>query len=175
MGAIDLHADTRNSIESLQADIGAVHADVGVVGAAQAETKEVLENVILRLERLYSLQTSPVPKFAPGLDLNPSLLSEMTVAPYHSTIEPEIGPGVLRRRERLINKPTVDYRQETLQPRWPIYYTAVSSNPGPMQTLCPSSSSEALQKHEHPSAVETVTATLVERGRNVTVLKSQQH
>src|SRR6218665_1198815 len=68
MGAI--HADTRNSIESVQADIGAVHADIGAVGAAQVETREVLETVIHRLERL---EASPVPKFVAGLDLNPSL------------------------------------------------------------------------------------------------------
>ena len=42
-------ADTRVSIEAIHADIGAVHADVGAVGAAQAETREVLETVMLLL------------------------------------------------------------------------------------------------------------------------------
>ena len=108
MGAI--HADTRNSIESVQAnmgaihvhadigavhadigaDIGAVHADIGAVGAAQVETREVLETVIHRLERL---EASSVPKFVAGLDLNPSLSNEMTAAPTHSTIGLEVKQG----------------------------------------------------------------------------------
>src|SRR6218665_442434 len=83
-------ADTRNSIEAMQANLGAVHADIGAVqanmgaihadlqgnigavqenigavGAAQVETREVLESVIHRLERL---EASPVPKFVAGLD-----------------------------------------------------------------------------------------------------------
>src|SRR6218665_3461208 len=115
IGAV--HADTRNAIEALHADIGAVHANIDAV---QAETREVLEIVVHRLERL---ETSPVPKFAAGLDTNPSLSNEMTVAPYNSTISleahqgnPEIsaGPGILRRSERLINKPKVDYHQVAL-------------------------------------------------------------
>src|SRR6218665_667789 len=91
-------ADTRNSIEVIHADIGAVHANIdavqanmgaihadmqanmGAVGAAQVETREVQETVIHRLERL---ETSPVPKFVVGLDLNPSLSNEMTAAPTH--------------------------------------------------------------------------------------------
>ena len=67
-------ADTRSSIEAIHADIGSVHADIGAVqadigavGAAQVETRGVLETVIHRLERL---ETSPVPKFVAGLDLN---------------------------------------------------------------------------------------------------------
>ena len=126
IGAV--HANTRNSIEAIHADIGAVqadtrssietiHADIGAVAAniiwvhanihvdaVQAETKEVLETV--RLERL---ETSPVPKFAERIDLNPSHSGEMTAAPYHSTIESEVemGPGVLRRSESLLNKPKV--------------------------------------------------------------------
>ena len=139
----------------------------------QAETRGALETIgafqAEMLHRLERLETSPVPKFAAGLDMNPNLSSGTTVAPYHSTIEPEIviGPGVLRRSERLINKLKVDYRQVALQTRWPLT-TAVSSNPVPIQTPCPSSSSVALQQHANPSAFETVTATLVERGRNVT-------
>src|SRR6218665_2350262 len=110
IGAV--HADTMNSIEAL-------HADVGAVGAAQAEIKEVLENVMHRLERL---ETSSVSKLAAGLDLNPSHSGEMAEVPYHSTIESEVvtGPGVLRRSEILLNKPKVDYRQVALQPRKPI-------------------------------------------------------
>src|SRR6218665_3915088 len=98
IGAI--HADTRNSIEAIKADLqgnigavqanmGAIHADlqgnigavqenIGAVGTAQVETREVLETVIHRLERL---EASPVPKFVAGLDLNPSLSNEMTAAP----------------------------------------------------------------------------------------------
>src|SRR6218665_951039 len=74
MGAI--HADTKNSIEAIKADnresmavihavhavhadIGAVQENIGAVGAAQVDTREVLETVIHRLERL---ETSPVPK-----------------------------------------------------------------------------------------------------------------
>src|SRR6218665_2033107 len=74
-------ADTRNSIEAIQANMGAIHADIGAVhtdiravqeniGAVQIETREALETVIHRLERL---EASPVPKFVAGLDLNPSL------------------------------------------------------------------------------------------------------
>src|SRR6218665_2613865 len=85
-----LQADTRNSIDTVQANMGAMHADLGAVqenigavqanmgaihadmqaniGAVQTETWEVLETVIHRLERL---ETSPVPKFVAGLDLNP--------------------------------------------------------------------------------------------------------
>src|SRR6218665_2693368 len=108
-------ADTRDSIE-------AIHDDMGAVGAAQVETREVLETVIHRLERL---ETSPVPKFVAGLDLNISLSNEMTVAPHHSTISleakqgnPEVStaPVVLRRSERLVNRPKVDYRHIALQP-----------------------------------------------------------
>src|SRR6218665_1044718 len=192
MGAI--HADTRNSIESVQAnmgaihvhadigavhadigaDIGAVHADIGAVGAAQVETREVLETVIHRLERL---EASSVPKFVAGLDLNPSLSNEMTAAPTHSTIglevkqgNPEVStaPVVPRRSERLVNKPKVDYRQVAFLPRWPTS-TAASSNSCPGPTLYPSSSFAALQQHANPSAFETVPATPVERGRNVTI------
>ena len=123
------------------------------------------------LYRLERLETLPVPKFAAGLDLNPSHSGEMTVAPYHSTIESEvvIGPGVLRRSERLLNKPKVDYRQVALQPRWPTS-TAVSSDSGQIPTLNPSSSSVALQQHANPSPFETVPATPVEgaeRNRSV--------
>src|SRR6218665_2550387 len=82
-------ADTRNSIKAIQANMGAIHADlqgnigavqaiigavqenlgavqenIGAVGAAQVETREVLETVIHRLERL---EASPVPKFVAGL------------------------------------------------------------------------------------------------------------
>src|SRR6218665_1816362 len=100
----------------------------------------------------------------------------MTAAPNHSTISLEARQNhtevstasvVLRRSERLVNKPKLDYRQVALQPKWPIS-TAVSSNPGHVQTLSPSSSFAALQQHANPSAFETVSATLVERGRNVT-------
>src|SRR6218665_838081 len=103
MGAIQenigaAQADTRNSIEAIHADIGAVqanmgaiHADlqenIGAVGAAQVETREVLETVRHRLERL---EASPVPKFVAGLDLNPSLSNEMTAAPTHSSISLEV-------------------------------------------------------------------------------------
>jgi len=52
----------------------------------QVETREVLETVIHRLERL---ETSPVPTFVAGLDLNSSLSNEMTVAPRNSTISLE--------------------------------------------------------------------------------------
>src|SRR6218665_3071869 len=79
MGAI--HADLQRNIGFVQANMGAIHADlqgnigavqknIGAVGAAQVETREVLETVIHRLERL---EASPVPKFVAGLDLNPSL------------------------------------------------------------------------------------------------------
>ena len=110
--------------------------------------------------------------------MNPSLSSEMTAAPNHSTISLEARQNhtevstasvVLRRSERLVNKPKLDYRQVALQPKWPIS-TAVSSNPGHVQTLYPSSSFAALQQHANPSAFETVSATLVERGRNVILL-----
>ena len=38
------------------------------------------------IQRLECLETSPVLKFAAGLDLNPSLSGEMTVAPFdHQT------------------------------------------------------------------------------------------
>src|SRR6218665_2696649 len=66
------------------------------------------------------LEASPVPKFVAGLDLNPSLSNEMTAAPIHSSISleakqgnPEVStaPVVLRRSERMVNKPKVDYRQ----------------------------------------------------------------
>src|SRR6218665_3641421 len=117
-------ADTRNSIEAIQANIGVIHADlqgtigavqanigavqenIGAVGAAQVETREVLETVIHRLERL---EASPVPKFVAGLDLNPSLSNEMAAAPTPSSISLEVkqgnpevstAPVVLRRSER---------------------------------------------------------------------------
>src|SRR6218665_3660693 len=175
MGAIQenigaAQADTRNSIEAIKADnresMAVIHADIGAVGVAQLETREVLENVIHRLERL---EASPVPKFVAGLDLNPSLSTEITVAPHHSTISLEVKQGnpevsttlvVLRRSERLANKLKVEYRQVALQPRWPIS-TAASSNPCPVPTLYPSSSVAALQQHTNPSAFETVSATLV--------------
>src|SRR6218665_2381419 len=185
-------ADTRNSIEAIHADIGAVHADIHVgtvhanlgvvqanIGAVQVETREVLETVIRRLE---GLDASPVPTFVAGLDLNPTLSNEMTAAPTHSSISlkvrhvsPEVStaPVVLRRSERLVNKPKVhvDHRQVGPQSRWPIS-TAASSNPCPVPTLYPSSSFAALQQHANPSAFETVPATLVERGRNVTATVS---
>src|SRR6218665_1995152 len=90
--------DTRKSIEAIKADLqgnmGAIHADLqenlGAVGAAQVETREVLETVIHRLERL---EASPVPKFVAGLDLNPSLSNEMTAAPTHSSISLEVKQG----------------------------------------------------------------------------------
>src|SRR6218665_630097 len=51
-----IQADTRNSIEALHADIGAVQDNIiGVhanTDAVQAETREVLETVMHRLERL---------------------------------------------------------------------------------------------------------------------------
>jgi len=49
--------------------------------------------------RLDRLEASPVPKFLAGLDFKPSLSSEMTVAPHHSTIGTEVvtGPFALRR------------------------------------------------------------------------------
>src|SRR6218665_3553137 len=106
----------------------------------------------------------------------------MTVAPNHSTISleakqgnPEMStaPVVLRRSERLANKPKVDYRQVAFLPRWPTA-TTVSSNPCPEPTLYPSSSFAALQQHANPSAFETVPATLVERGRNVTIAPKHQ-
>src|SRR6218665_2536755 len=117
MGAIQenigaAQADTRNSIESIKADnresmavihadigavqanMGVIHADmqanIGAVGAVQVETREVLETVIHRLERL---EASPVPKFVAGLDLNPSLSNEMTAAPTHSSISLEVKQG----------------------------------------------------------------------------------
>src|SRR6218665_2968085 len=101
----------------------------------------------------------------------------MTAAPTHSSISLEVkqgnpevstAPVVLRRSERLVNKPKADYRQVAFLPRWPTA-TAVSSNPCPAPTLYPSSSFAALQQHANPSAFETVPATLVERGRNVTI------
>src|SRR6218665_2016382 len=174
MGAIHVHAN----IDAVQTNMGAIHADlqenIGAVGTAQVETREVLETVIEWLERL---EASPVPKFVAGLDLNPSLSNERTVAPTHSTISLEVkqgnpevstAPVVLRRSERLVNKPKVDYRQVAYLPRWPTA-TAVSSNPCPAPTLYPSSSFAALQQHANPSAFETVPATLVERRRNVTI------
>src|SRR6218665_1718243 len=173
MGAI--HADLQENLGAVQENLGAVQENIGAVGAAQVETREVLETVIHRLDRL---EASPVPKFVAGLDLNPSLSNEMTAAPTHSPISLEVkqcnpevstAPVVPRRSERLVTKPKVDYRQVALLPRWPTS-TAVSSNSCPGPTLYPSSSFAALQQHANPSAFETVPATLVERGRNVTLL-----
>src|SRR6218665_2064654 len=153
IGAI--HADLQGNIGAVQANIGAVQENIGAVGAAQVETREVLETVIHRLERL---EASPVPKFVAGLDLNPSLSNEMTAAPTHSSISLEVKQGnpevsaaavVLRRSERLVTKPKVDYRQVALLPRWPTA-TAVSSDPCPAPTLYPSSSFAALQQHANP-------------------------
>src|SRR6218665_2187458 len=104
MGAI--HADLQGNIGAVQANIGAVQENIGAVGEAKVETREVLETVIHRLERL---EASPVPKFVAGLDLNPSLSNEMTAAPTHSSISLEVkqgnpevstAPVVLRRSER---------------------------------------------------------------------------
>src|SRR6218665_2103950 len=82
-----LHAGTKDSIEAIHADIGAVHADIGAVqaniGAVQVETRGILETVI-HVHRLERLETSPVPKFVAGLDLNPSLSNEMTAATTNS-------------------------------------------------------------------------------------------
>ena len=92
-----------------------MQANIGAVGAAQVETRDVLETVIHRLKRL---ETSPVPKFVAGLDLNFSLSNEMTKAPHHTTIsleakqgttEVSTAPVVLRRSDRLVNKPKVAY------------------------------------------------------------------
>src|SRR6218665_1297738 len=69
IGAV--HADTREFIVAMQANMGAIHADtkesieaihanLGAVGAVQVGNREVLETVIHRLERL---EASPVPKF----------------------------------------------------------------------------------------------------------------
>src|SRR6218665_1493170 len=63
MGAI--HADLQGNIGAVQENIGVVQENIGAVGAAQVETREVLETVIHRLERL---EASPVPKFVAGLD-----------------------------------------------------------------------------------------------------------
>src|SRR6218665_2295791 len=166
MGAI--HADLQGNIGvvqenlgAVQENLGAVQENIGAVGAAQVETREVLETVIHRLERL---EASPVPKFVAGLDLNPCLSNEMTAAPIHSSISLEVKQGnlevstvpvVLRRSERLVTKPKVDYRQVALLPRWPTS-TAVSANPCPAPTLYPSSSFAALQQHANPSAFEKV-------------------
>src|SRR6218665_721232 len=125
MGAI--HADMQLNMGALQADmqanIGAVQENIC---AAQVGTREVLETVIHRLQRL---EASPVPKFVAGLDLNPSLSNEMTVAPTHSTISLEVKQGnpevsttpvVLSRSERLVNKPnlhTAAHRPRTAAPR----------------------------------------------------------
>src|SRR6218665_1632374 len=147
-------------------------------GAVQIATRGVLGTVRHSLERL---ETSPASKFVAGLDLNPSLSGEITAAPTHSTISLEVkqgnpevstAPVVLRRSERLVTKPKVDYRQVAFLPRWPTV-TAVSSNPCPAPALYPSSSFAALQQHANPSAFETVPATLVERGRNVTVFRGR--
>src|SRR6218665_2027605 len=152
-----LHADTRNWLE-------AGRTAIGVVCAQQVETRGVLGTVRHRLERL---ENSPASKFVAGLDLNPSLSNEVTAAPNHSTIILEANvstaPVVPRRSERL-----VDYRQVAFLPRWTTS-TAVSSNSCPVSTLYPSSSFAALQQHANPAAFETVPATPVERGRNVTV------
>src|SRR6218665_1701608 len=133
IGAI--HADLQGNIGAVQANMGVIHADlqgnIGAVGAAQVETREVLETVIHRLERL---EASPVPKFVAGLDLNPSLSNEMTAAPTHSPISLEVKQG----NPEVSTAPVVLRR------------------------------SERLQQHANPSAFETVPATLVERGRNVT-------
>src|SRR6218665_3022511 len=64
MGSI--HADLQGNMGAVQADLGAVQENIGAVGVAQVETREVLETVIHRLERL---EASPVPKFVAGLDL----------------------------------------------------------------------------------------------------------
>src|SRR6218665_1181608 len=156
MGAI--HADTRKSLSALQASLRAV----------QVEGRGGLGSVRNSLERL---ETSLASKFVAGLDLNPSLSNEMTAAPNHWTIilEAKVSttPVVPRRSERL-----VDYRQVALLPRWPIS-TAASSNPCPVPTLYPSSSFAELQQHANPSAFETVPATPVERGRNVTLVVTE--
>src|SRR6218665_3512586 len=160
MGAI--HADLQGNIGAVQENIGAVQANMGAIhadmqaniGAVQIETREALETVIHRLERL---EASPVPKFVAGLDLNPSLSNEMTAAPTHSSISLEVkqgnpevstAPVVLRRSERLVNKTKVDYRQVAFLPRRPTA-TAVSSNPCPAPTLYPSSSFAALRTPQH--------------------------
>src|SRR6218665_3933884 len=141
---------------------------------AVVSTRGVRETVIPRLEHI---GTSPASKFVAGLDLNPSLSGEMTAAGNHSTISLEVkqgnpevsmAPVVLRRSERLVNEPKVAYRQVALKMRWPTS-TAMSLNPCPVPTLYPSSSFAALQQHANLSAFETVPATLVERGRNVTI------
>src|SRR6218665_2262585 len=144
-------------------------------GDRVVSTRGVRETVIPRLEHI---GTSPASKFVAGLDLNSSLSNEITAAPTHSYISLEVkqgnpevskAPVVLCRSERLVNEPKVDYRQVALKMRWPTS-TAVSLNPCPVPTLYPSSSFAALQQHANPSAFETVPATLVERGRNVTFL-----
>src|SRR6218665_82937 len=79
-----------SAVDLILGRIGAVQENIGAVGAAQVETREVLETVIHRLE---CLEASPVPKFVAGLDLNPSLSNEMTAAPTHSSISLEAKQG----------------------------------------------------------------------------------
>ena len=107
---------------------------------AVVSTRGVRETVIPRLEHI---GTSPASKFLAGLESNPSLSNVMTAAPTHSTISLEVkqgnpevstAPVVLRRSERLVTEPKVDYRQVALKMRWPTS-TAVSLNPGPVPTL----------------------------------------
>src|SRR6218665_3084642 len=85
--AVDLLLERMGAI---QENIGAVQENIGAVGAAQVETREVLETVIHRSERL---EASPVPKCVAGLNLSPSLSNEMTAAPNHSSISLEVKQG----------------------------------------------------------------------------------
>src|SRR6218665_1269991 len=73
-----------SAVDLILERIGAVQENIGDVGAAQVETREVLETVIHRLERLEALPVPKfvagldLPKFVAGLDLNHSLSKEMT-------------------------------------------------------------------------------------------------
>ena len=179
--ALDLMMEAITSIQStLQTNVSETKEAITSMQSTAKETKEVLTEVSMRLDRL---ESSPIPKFAVEAELNPgpTATTEQVDALYHSTIGLEEGggarmkvstapvfPGTVRRSERLAGKGKIPYKEMGSRYPWP-HSSKEDSNPKPSTAFPLTYSQDLPQRHEAPSFDDTMWATSVEARGGVTL------
>ena len=177
----NIQADTQEAMGTLHSDIraamGAIQADtLSVFEATKAETAETLIDVVNRLERLEATSSQrTVAEWITNPDLS-EIAARPGAAPSHKAIvldelsEDPGNPGTVRRSDRLLRKPRIDYSDHPGRLRGP-KNVFLDLNPVRHDNIDPKVFPVTSRQHVRPDALEKVLAPPVERTADVTAVQ----